>query len=75
MGGKFKCFGQGRETEIDPKFYRGEVPPGWQVGAYELMAGSVERGRMELWLEGQRWLLERGPSVVWRLRSSSSASW
>ena len=75
MGGSFRCFGHGQEREIDPKFYRGEIPDGWEAGGYELMNGSFARGRMELWLEGQRWLLERGSTVEWTLRSSSSASW
>src|SRR5689334_23073309 len=40
MGGRFRCFGDGRERDIDPKFYRGEVPNGWRAGAYELIHGS-----------------------------------
>src|SRR5205085_5581596 len=74
IGGKFRCFGDGRELEIDPKFYRGEVPDGWDAGGYVLIRGSFARGRMELWLDGRRWLLERGSTIEWTLRSFSSAS-
>jgi hypothetical protein len=56
MGGKFKRFGDGYqgEAEIDPKYYRGEVPKGWDVGSYEVIEGSFERGSLEIWLKGKK---------------------
>ena len=56
MGGRFKRFGDRYEgdAEIDPRFYRGEVPKGWDVGSYELMEGSFERGWLDIWLRGKK---------------------
>jgi bifunctional non-homologous end joining protein LigD len=56
IGGRFKRFGDGYkgEADIDPKYYRGEVPRGWDVGSYEVIEGSFERGSLEIWLKGKK---------------------
>jgi bifunctional non-homologous end joining protein LigD len=57
---------------IDPAWYRDEIPSMVEDrGAYEIIEGSFERGRFELWFSGQTmrgaWTLEKG-ARGWRLR-------
>lgn len=49
-------FGDGYqgESDIDPKYYRGEVPRGWETGSNEVIEGSFERGSLEIWLKGKK---------------------
>jgi len=55
---------------IDPAYYRGEVPKQWKgrvsiedAGAYEVIEGSYQRRRFDLWFNGKvltgEWLLEK----------------
>jgi hypothetical protein len=30
------------------------VPRGWDVGSYEVIEGSFERGSLEIWLKGKK---------------------
>ncbi|HVE72848.1 MAG TPA: non-homologous end-joining DNA ligase [Thermoanaerobaculia bacterium] len=57
------------EFAIDPAYYRAEVPREWKgrvqivdSGAYEVIEGSWQRKRFDLWFSGKvmsgRWLLE-----------------
>ena len=67
-GGKLIAMPAG-EFAIDPAYYRAEVPRAWKgrvsiedSGAYEVIEGSWQRGRLDLWFSGKvmtgRWLLE-----------------
>ena len=58
------------EFAIDPAYFRGEVPKEWRkrvsiddIGAYELVDGSDERRRFDLFFSGKtlqgEWLLEK----------------
>lgn len=79
-GGKLIAMPAG-EFAIDPAYYRGEVPSQWKgrvtiddSGAYEVVEGSWQRKRLDLWFSGKvmagRWLLEHtgGGHRSWRLR-------
>ena len=55
---------------IDPAYYRGEVPKEWKnrvtiedSGAYEVIEGSYQRNRFDLWFNGRllkgEWILEK----------------
>ena len=79
MGGRFKRFllranlaaiSLG-EADIDPKYYRAEEPKGVDDrGAYEIVEGSWESKRFELWFSGKvmsgPWSLEQ-TGRTWRL--------
>jgi len=58
------------ELSIDPAYFRGEVPKAWRdrvsiadIGSYELIDGSYERRRFDLWFTGNtmsdEWILEK----------------
>jgi bifunctional non-homologous end joining protein LigD len=68
---------------IDPEYYRGEVPKQWKsriaiedAGSYEVIEGSYQRHRFDLWFNGRvlsgEWILEKvsgeKPHRSWRLR-------
>jgi hypothetical protein len=61
MGGRFWTLDK-RELEIDPKYYKGEMPVE-DTGAYEVIEGSLKRGCLRLWFSGNKmkgeWLLEK----------------
>lgn len=72
------------EFAIDPAYFRGEVPKEWKgrvsiedSGAYEIIEGSWQRKRFDLWFTGRvlagRWTLEKtsegNEHRSWRLRS------
>jgi bifunctional non-homologous end joining protein LigD len=55
---------------VDPAYYRGEVPAAWRkrvtiddIGAYEVIEGSYQRHRFDLWFSGKtlqgEWLLRK----------------
>ena len=66
---------------VDPAYYRGEVPKEWRkrvsiedIGAYELIEGSYERRRFDLYFNGRtlagEWVLEKAGDEShrsWRL--------
>jgi len=59
------------EIEIDPRYYRAEEPPGVDDrGAYEIIEGSWQAKRFELWFSGKvmsgPWSLEQADRT-WRL--------
>ena len=59
------------EVDIDPKYYRAEEPRGVDDrGAYEIVEGSWQRKRFELWFSGRvmsgPWSLEQ-TGTSWRL--------
>jgi bifunctional non-homologous end joining protein LigD len=76
MGGAFKRWilhpdraMPATDFPIDPAYFRGEVPPAWRdrvsiadIGCYELIDGSYERRRLDLWFTGNmfsgEWILE-----------------
>ncbi len=84
--------GQGRliampagQFPIDPAYYRAEVPKAWKgrvtiedSGAYEVIEGSFERARFDLWFSGKvmtgAWTLEKverdAKHRSWRLSKS-----
>jgi bifunctional non-homologous end joining protein LigD len=58
------------EFAIDPAYFRGEVPAEWRdrvsiadIGSYELIDGSYQRRRFDLWFTGHtlsgEWILEK----------------
>jgi bifunctional non-homologous end joining protein LigD len=58
------------EFAIDPAYFRGEVPAEWRdrvsiadIGSYELIDGSYQRRRFDLWFTGKtlsgEWILEK----------------
>jgi bifunctional non-homologous end joining protein LigD len=58
------------DFSIDPAYYRGEVPAEWRgrtsiadIGSYELIDGSYQRRRFDLWFSGKvlagEWILEK----------------
>jgi bifunctional non-homologous end joining protein LigD len=58
------------EFAIDPAYFRGEVPAEWRdrvsiadIGSYELIDGSYQRRRFDLWFTGNtlsgEWILEK----------------
>ena len=58
------------EFPIDPAYYRGEVPAAWKrrvaiedSGAYEVIEGSYQQNRFDLWFNGHvlkgEWILEK----------------
>src|SRR3954469_8217487 len=58
------------EFAIDPAYFRGEVPEEWRdrvsiadIGSYELIDGSYQRRRFDLWFTGNtlsgEWILEK----------------
>lgn len=66
------------ELDIDPTYYRGEVPKAWRsrvsiedIGAYELIEGSYTTRRFRLWFSGNvlqgPWTLEKARHRSWRL--------
>ena len=68
------------DFEIDPAYYRGEVPHLWRgrtsiedTGAYEVIEGSYQRRRFALWFNGRvmsgEWILEKAgeEGTSWRL--------
>jgi bifunctional non-homologous end joining protein LigD len=59
------------EFALDPAYFRGEVPKEWRervsitdIGSYELIDGSYQRRRFDLWFTGNtlsgEWILEKG---------------
>jgi bifunctional non-homologous end joining protein LigD len=67
-GGKLVAMPAG-DFDIDPAYYRAEVPKQWKgrvtiddSGAYEIVEGSWQRKRFDLWFSGKvmtgAWLLE-----------------
>jgi bifunctional non-homologous end joining protein LigD len=79
-GGKLVAMPAG-EFDIDPAYYRAEVPKPWKgrvtiddSGAYEIIEGSWQRKRLDLWFSGKvmsgEWLLEQMGEEhrSWRLR-------
>jgi hypothetical protein len=68
-GGKLIAMPAG-EFDIDPAYYRAEVPRAWKgrvtiedSGAYEVIEGSWQRQRFHLWFGGTvltgAWMLEK----------------
>lgn len=66
------------DLAVEKEWYRGEVPPRWrgrvsieEAGPYELIEGSLARGRLDLWFTGRRldgeWVL-RLTNGSWELR-------
>lgn len=58
------------EFAIDPAYFRGEVPAEWRdrvsiadIGSYELIDGSYQRRRFDLWFTGNtlsgEWIMEK----------------
>jgi hypothetical protein len=58
------------EVPVRNEYYSGNVPSEWRgrvqledAGAYEVIEGSYERGRLDLWFSGKRrtgeWTLEK----------------
>jgi hypothetical protein len=58
------------EFATDPAYFRGEVPAEWRdrvsiadIGSYELIDGSYQRRRFDLWFTGNtlsgEWILEK----------------
>ena len=88
MGGTFKRWILRRDRAmpaddlaIDPAYFRGEVPAAWcdrisiaDIGCYELIGGSFERRRFDLWFTGNRfsgeWILEKRGDESWKLTQS-----
>ena len=73
MRGKFQRWSTNAflgEMDIDPAYYRGTLPVE-DTGAYELMEGSLESGRLRLWFSGREmqgeWLLEKKKGERWNL--------
>ena len=69
-GGKQLIAMPAGEFAIDPAYFRGEVPKEWRkrvsisdIGAYELIDGSYQRRRFDLFFSGKtlqgEWLLEK----------------
>jgi bifunctional non-homologous end joining protein LigD len=62
------------EMPIDRAFYRGEVPDAEDFGAYEIIEGSFERKRFELWFSGRvlkgKWTLEKRENA-WQLEKTT----
>ena len=63
MGGKFhRWIPTEGERDIDPRYYKGELPVE-DTGAYEVIEGSLKRGRLRLWFSGKKmkgeWLLAK----------------
>jgi len=63
---------------VDPAYFRGEVPAAWRnrisiadIGCYELIEGSFERRRFDLWFTGNmfsgEWILEKRNDESWTL--------
>jgi len=85
MGGTFKRWilrsDRAMPTDdlaIDPAYFRGEVPAAWRnrisiadIGCYELIDGSFERRRFDLWFTGNmfsgEWILETRGDEWWTL--------
>jgi bifunctional non-homologous end joining protein LigD len=76
------------DFEIDPAYRRGQVPKEWQsrvkiedAGSYELIEGSSQRRRFDLWFNGRilggEWLLEKTSAdsthKSWRLAPRGSS--
>jgi hypothetical protein len=60
------------EIDIDPKYYRAEEPKGIDDrGAYEIIEGSWQAKRFELWFSGKvmsgPWSLEQQTERSWKL--------
>jgi hypothetical protein len=58
------------DFKVDPEYYRGEVPAQWKkrvkiedIGSYELIEGSYQQRRFDLWFTGHvldgEWVLEK----------------
>ena len=58
------------DFKIDPEYFRGEVPAQWKkrvhiedTGAYEVIAGSYQQHRFDLWFSGRtlngQWMLRK----------------
>lgn len=77
------------EFPINREYYRGEVPPQWKgrlsiedSGAYEVIEGSYQRGRFDLWFNGRtlggEWVLEKVTAEEghrsWRLQPAAPAT-
>ena len=69
-GGKLVAMPAG-QFRVEPAYYRAEVPKEWRgrvtiddSGAYEIVEGSWQRRRLDLWFSGQVM------SGAWRLESS-----
>jgi bifunctional non-homologous end joining protein LigD len=63
------------EFAIDPAYYRGELPV-VDSGAYEIIEGSYQRNRFDLWFSGAtmrgHWTLEKaGEGRSWRLYANA----
>ena len=85
MGGKFKRWIlrpnraiPADDFAIDPAYFRGEVPAAWRnriaiddIGCYELIDGSFERRRFDLWFTGNiffgEWILAKCNDESWTL--------
>ena len=70
------------DVAIDPAYFRGEVPKAWRdrvaivdIGCYELIDGSYERRRFDLWFTGStmsgEWILEKPGDESWTLTPRS----
>ena len=83
MHGRFKRWVLGPKGRATPSsdapihrsWYDKELPANWERGAYELIEGSDERGRFDLWFSGSKlrgeWILERqDDQATWRLRKA-----
>jgi len=60
------------QFDIDPAYYEGKVPPEWKkrvsiedAGSYEIIDGSYQRERFDLWFSGRvlsgEWILAKTP--------------
>jgi bifunctional non-homologous end joining protein LigD len=69
-GGKTLIAMPAGDFEIHPAYYRGEVPGEWRgrttledSGSYEIIEGSYQRRRFDVWFNGQvlggEWILEK----------------
>jgi bifunctional non-homologous end joining protein LigD len=85
MGGRFKRWilrsdraVPADDVAIDPAYFRGEVPAAWRdriaiedIGCYELIDGSFERRRFDLWFTGNlfsgEWILAKRRDESWTL--------
>ena len=89
QGGEMLIAMPAGEFPIDPAYYRGEVPKEWKgrvsiedSGAYEVIEGSYQRERFDLWFAGNvlagEWTLEKAEPgrehKSWRLVPKSLGS-
>ena len=58
------------DFKVEPEYFRGEVPQRWKkrvkiedIGSYELIEGSYQQQRFDLWFSGRslngEWILEK----------------